>query len=79
METWYLMADGSAGDPREVAPDAKGVLCHKDGRKVAYREHGPRSISVDPDEERSKAKPKAKEMKPDEPKRTYATRDVKAR
>lgn len=55
-ETWYVMEDGSAGDPREIAPDEKGVLRHKDGRAVAYAAHGPRSRSVDPEQERRKAK-----------------------
>lgn len=48
METWYVMEDGEPGDPREIEPDAKGVLRHKDGRAVAYAPHGPRSRSVDP-------------------------------
>lgn len=55
METWYVMEDGSAGDPREIAPDENGVLAHADGRKVAYAPHGPRSRSVDPEAERAKA------------------------
>lgn len=46
-ETWYVMEDGSCGDPREIAPDKHGRLVHKDGRKVAYAPHGPRSRSVD--------------------------------
>lgn len=57
-ETWYVMEDGTSGDPREIAPGADGVLRHKDGRAVAYKPHGPRSRGVDPDEERAKAKPK---------------------
>lgn len=46
-ETWYVMEDGSAGDPREIAPGKDGRLVHKDGRKVAYAPHGPRSRSID--------------------------------
>lgn len=46
-ETWYVMEDGSAGDPRAIAPGKDGRLVHKDGRKVAYAPHGPRSRSVD--------------------------------
>ena len=55
VETWYIMTDGSFGDPREVRPDKDGVLTHKDGRKVAYAPHGPRtSGNVDPEAERAK-------------------------
>ncbi len=46
-ETWYVMEDGSAGDPRAITPGKDGRLAHKDGRKVAYAPHGPRSRSVD--------------------------------
>lgn len=46
-ETWYVMEDGSFGDPRAIAPGKDGRLVHKDGRKVAYASHGPRSRSVD--------------------------------
>jgi len=46
-ETWYVMADGTVGDPREIRADADGVLRHSDGRAVAYAPHGPRSRSVD--------------------------------
>lgn len=82
METWYVMEDGSAGDPRLVALGADGRLRHKDGRAVAYAAHGPRSRSVNAAEERAKAakKPAAetKEVKAEEPKRTYKTREAKA-
>ena len=65
-ETWYVLEDDTAADPRDVKPNAKGILTHKDGRKVAYAPHGPRSRSVDPDEERAKktglkSKPEAKD------------------
>jgi hypothetical protein len=46
-ETWYVLEDGASGDPREVAPGKDGMLVHRDGRKVAYAPHGPRSRSVD--------------------------------
>lgn len=46
-ETWYVMEDGSAGDPRAIAPGVDGRLVHEDGRKVAYAPHGPRSRSID--------------------------------
>jgi hypothetical protein len=49
-KTWYVMEDGSNGDPREIATGADGILVHKDGRKVAYAPHGPRSCGVDLDE-----------------------------
>lgn len=54
-ETWYVMEDGSCGDPREVAVGRDGKLRHKDGRAVAYAPHGPRSRSIDPAAERAKA------------------------
>lgn len=54
-ETWYILEDGSNGDPREIAPDEKCVLKHKDGRAVAYAPHGPRSRNLDPEAERAKA------------------------
>lgn len=73
-ETWYVLEDGSAADPREVSPDKAGILRHKDGRAVAYAPHGPRSRSINPDEER--AKPKG--VKPKEPKATSEGRDMKA-
>lgn len=47
METWYVMADGAVGDPRDIRAGADGVLRHKDGRAVAYAPHGPRTRSVD--------------------------------
>lgn len=83
METWYVMEDGTCGDPREIVPDAGGVLRHKDGRAVAYADHGPLSRGVDPDEELAKAKkpaaPSVKDMKPAaEPKQVYTTRESKA-
>lgn len=59
-ETWYVLEDGSAGDPREIAPGKDGKLVHKDGRKVAYAPHGPRSRGgVDADAERAKEPKKA--------------------
>lgn len=65
-ETWYVMEDGSAGDPREIAPGKNGKLVHRDGRAVAYGPYGPRSRGVDADAERKTAKPPAKpsEAKP---------------
>lgn len=80
-ETWYVLVDGSAGDPRVIRPGADGVLRHMDGRAVEYRAHGPRSRGVDADEERAKALVAAESamaMKPAEPKRSYSTRESKA-
>lgn len=44
-ETWYVLEDGSCGDPRDVAPGAEGRLVHKDGRAVAYRPDGETPLS----------------------------------
>ena len=44
--TWYVLEDGSLGDPDEVALDAAGMLRHKSGAAVAYGPHGPRSRGV---------------------------------
>lgn len=91
-ETWYVLDDGSAGDPRDVAPGKDGMLVHKDGRKVAYRPDGitPRSRSIDVSAERMKAAPEpkaeaskakateARDLKADKPKGGYTTRESKA-
>lgn len=54
-QTWYVLVDGTCGDPREISAGADGLLRHTDGRAVAYAPHGPRTRSVDPDAERAKA------------------------
>jgi hypothetical protein len=87
-ETWYVLEDGSAGDPREIAPDKNGVLRHKDGRAVAYAPHGPRTRSVDTEapsagkrsrkQEREAETPETADMQPETPKRGYKTRESKA-
>lgn len=97
-ETWYVMEDGSCGDPREISEGAGGILRHKDGRAVSYRPDGvtPRSRGVNVDEERAKAihggkksvnqaradagfgPVEAKDMKPEESKRSYKTRESKS-
>ena len=69
-ETWYILEDGSAGDPRHIAPDESGMLRHLDGRVVAYGPHGPRSRSVEPTDYASR------EMSAEKPKRGYKTRQV---
>lgn len=71
-ETWYVLEDGSAGDPALIGTGEDGRLVHEDGRKVAYGPHGPKSRSIDPDEERGTMT--AREAKPETPKRGYKTR-----
>lgn len=69
-ETWFVLEDGTYADPNEVAPDKAGKLRHKSGVAVAMRGDVPSTRSVDPDEERAKSKPKAREAAPakkDEP------------
>lgn len=73
VETWYILETGELGDPAKIGHDDNGTLRHEDGRAVAYGPHGPRSRGgVDAAAER------AKEMKPEEPKRGYKTRESKA-
>jgi hypothetical protein len=67
-ETWYVLETGEVADPRQIKVGADGKLCHKDGRKVAYAPHGPRSRSVNVDE--------VKDMRPKPSGRGYVTRDV---
>lgn len=62
-ETWYVLEDGTAADPREVAPDPAGVLRHSGGVAVQMRGDVPRSRGVDPDEERSRGGAKAPNVK----------------
>lgn len=90
-ETWYVLEDSTAADPRHVRADTDGLLRHRDGRAVAYAPHGPRSRSVDPDEERAHAaelrrsyeaehgpveSPEDRQMKPARRGRRYRTRAV---
>lgn len=77
-ETWYVLENGDVADPRDVAPDKSSVLKHKSGAAVAMRGDVPSTRSVDPDEERAKGKPKARDMKAEEPRRPYRTRESKA-
>ena len=81
-DTWYVLEDGVIADPAEVTTGEDGVLRHSSGIAVAYCNGVPRSRGVDPQEERTKAKPK--EMRPEEPatkpeggKRGYKTREAK--
>lgn len=76
-ETWYVLEDGTPGDPAEVVLDEAGVLRHKNGVAVAMRGDVHHTRGVDVDEERAKPKPKSREMKPEESKRGYKTRETK--
>lgn len=75
METWYVLEDGSPGDPAQIGHDDKGRLRHSDGRAVAYGPHGPRSRGMSESDIAA-----AREMKPEPkvapapPKRRYKTR-----
>jgi len=62
-ETWYVMDDGSAVDPNDVAPDKHGILRHGDGRSVAVGPHGLRSRSMSETEMRE-ARASAAAQKP---------------
>lgn len=78
-ETWYVLEDGSVADPAECACDDKGVLRHKDGGAVAMRGDAHSSRSVVPGE-RSATKPEQskRDMKPEDKKQGYKTRETKA-
>lgn len=87
-ETWYVLENGVAADPSEVAPDGSGVLRHKSGIAVAMRGQVPSTRGVDPEQERAKSARKkparsvapdgSKDMKPDESKPGYTTRESRA-
>lgn len=64
QETWYVLEDGRAVDPSEVAPDEAGRLMHASGVAVAMRSPGvPRSRGVDAEAERAKAAAAAAQAK----------------
>jgi hypothetical protein len=77
-ETWYVLEDGTAADPVEVTPDKTGRLRHKSGAAVAMRGDVPSTRSVDPEDQRAKAKkslPKNdRQMKADDEGVKYKTR-----
>ena len=81
IETWYLLTDGAYADPSECSTGDDGVLRHASGREVVMREvpNVPHSRSVDPDEERAKAKKDAKQVTPEKPAGSYKTRESRAR
>lgn len=79
-EVWYVMTDGSVGDPAEISAGPDGVLRHADGREVAYKSHGPRARMVDATAERARPAKQAtvKEVKPAAQSGGYRTRETKA-
>lgn len=86
-ETWYIMEDGTVGDPALISYNENGMLVHEDGRNVAYGQHGPRSRGcVDADAERAKAREvtadpdegettETRELTAERVKRPYKTRE----
>lgn len=77
--TWYVLDDGSVADPHDVEADKMGKLKHKkSGVAVAMRGQVPSSRGVNPEEERTKAEKTTKDMKAEEGKRPYRTREIKA-
>jgi hypothetical protein len=77
QETWYVLEDGKSVHPDEVAPNEAGALVHKSGVAVAMKGQVPHTRGVYPDQERAKTAP-TKDMKPEDQKRTYRTRETKA-
>lgn len=81
-ETWYVLEDGRAVDPAECVCDDKGALRHKDGEAIAMRGDAHSSRSVDPDEQRGAAATKPaqskRDLKPEDKKQGYKTREAKA-
>lgn len=79
MSAWFILEDGSVGDPSFVSPDKDGKLRHKDGRAVAYGPHGPRSRVPGPAEiatpvSREAVAPEDRELRPHGRGRGYRTR-----
>lgn len=76
LVTWYVLENGMAADPCDVAPGADGVLRHKSGVAVAYGPHGPRSRGMSAEEvaaAREAPRAQDREMKA-EPRAKYKTR-----
>ena len=70
QETWYVLEDGTAADPRDVAPDAGGVLRHSGGVAVAMVRFGPRSRGMSAEEvAAARGEDAATPTKPDRPAR----------
>lgn len=78
--TWYLLVDGTHADPNDVSPDKDGILRHKSGMAVALHDSGvPQTIGVDAAANKNiEAAAASKDMTPEEPKRGYRTRQIKA-
>lgn len=74
METRYILEDGSLVDPADVSTRDDGRLVHSSGALVALRRPDcPMTRRVDPEEY------KTREFVADRPKRSYKTRQTKAR
>lgn len=82
-ETWYLLEDGNVADPRKCVPDKSGHLtCEGVRVKMRGDVYHSRSVDLDNLPVKTKAKlpePEAKEVKPEEPKPVYKTRESKAK
>lgn len=75
-ELWYVLEDGTLGDPRDVAPDRVGNLKHKSGKRIAMDDGDvPSTREVDPPARVSVATPKDMRAEDDPPR--YKTREVK--
>jgi hypothetical protein len=72
--TWYLLEDGTPVDPNDCAFDDAGMLRHVTGIAVAKRGNAYSSRSMSAEEIAT-----AREIKPEEPKRGYKTREAKAK
>jgi hypothetical protein len=72
-ELWYVLEDGTLGDPRDVAPDDVGNLKHKkSGKRIAMDGDVPATREVNLQE-------RAKDMRAQEAARPYRTREIKAK
>jgi hypothetical protein len=77
LESWYKLEDGSLVPPDECTAGPDGAVTHKTGKIAATHKDGiPIAVVVDGDEER--AKMTTRELKPEEPKKAYKTRESKA-
>ncbi|HMR51202.1 MAG TPA: hypothetical protein PKA33_01640 [Amaricoccus sp.] len=74
METWYILEDGSPGDPAAIGTGADGKLRHRDGRAVAYGPHGPKSRGMSSELVSANREMRAEPDEPAPPKRRYRTR-----
>lgn len=75
--TWYVLEDGRPADPAECSMDDEGILRHTSGSAVAKRSadaYASRGVDLEDD-----GKLIGREIKPEEPKRGYKTREAKAK